>query len=35
MAAERSRMSETYGDSDVAIEVDVQGGIGEINLRVV
>jgi hypothetical protein len=24
-----------YGDSDVTLEVDVQGGVGEINLEVV
>jgi hypothetical protein len=28
-------VNDSYGDSDVVLEVDVQGGVGEINLEVV
>ncbi len=28
-------VNDAYGDSDVTLEVDVQGGVGEINLKVV
>jgi N-terminal domain of toast_rack, DUF2154 len=30
-----SYVNDAYGDSDVTLEVDVQGGVGEINLEVV
>ncbi len=30
-----SYVNDAYGDSDVILEVDVQGGVGEINLEVV
>lgn len=30
-----SYVNDAYGDSDVSLEVDVQGGVGEINLEVV
>jgi hypothetical protein len=30
-----SYVNDAYGESDVYIEVDVQGGVGEINLEVV
>jgi hypothetical protein len=30
-----SYVNGAYGDSDVTLEVDVQGGVGEINLEVV
>jgi hypothetical protein len=28
-------VNDAYGDSDVTLEVDVEGGVGEINLEVV
>jgi Cell wall-active antibiotics response 4TMS YvqF len=28
-------VNDAYGDSDVALNVDVQGGVGQINLEVV
>jgi len=28
-------VNDVYGDSDVNLEVEVQGGVGEINLEVV
>jgi hypothetical protein len=30
-----SYVNEAYGDSDVTLEIDVQGGVGQINLEVV
>jgi hypothetical protein len=30
-----SYVNDSYGDSDVTLDVDVQGGVGQINLRVV
>jgi hypothetical protein len=30
-----SYVNDAYGDSDVTLDVDVQGGVGEINLKVV
>ena len=30
-----SYVNEAYGDSDVILDVDVQGGVGQINLEVV
>ena len=30
-----SYVNDTYGESDVNLSVDVQGGVGEINLKVV
>ena len=30
-----SYVNDAYGDSDVTLEVDVEGGVGEINLEVV
>ena len=30
-----SYVNDAYGDSDVTLEVDVQGGVGQINLEVV
>ena len=28
-------VNDAYGDSDVTLEVDVEGGVGQINLKVV
>ena len=28
-------VNEAYGDTDVTLNVDVEGGVGEINLKVV
>jgi predicted membrane protein len=30
-----SYVNDAYGDSDVSLEIDVQGGVGQINLEVV
>ena len=30
-----SYVNDAYGNSDVSLEVDVQGGVGQINLEVV
>jgi hypothetical protein len=30
-----SYVNDAYGNSDVTLDVDVQGGVGEINLKVV
>jgi hypothetical protein len=30
-----SYVNDAYGDADVTLEVDVQGGVGQINLEVV
>jgi hypothetical protein len=30
-----AHVNEAYGDSDVTLDVDVEGGVGEINLKVV
>jgi hypothetical protein len=30
-----SYVNDAYGSSDVTLDVDVQGGVGEINLKVV
>jgi hypothetical protein len=30
-----SYVNDAYGDSDVTLDVDVQGGVGEINMEVV
>jgi hypothetical protein len=30
-----SHVNDAYGSSDVTLDVDVQGGVGEINLKVV
>jgi hypothetical protein len=30
-----SYVNDAYGDSDVTLEVDVQGGVGQINLEVI
>jgi hypothetical protein len=30
-----SYVNDAYGDSDVTLKVDVEGGVGQINLKVV